>query len=60
MPSVSIGCSENNNNKVKTITAPSADSKYFPIQVPSIFVMDTNEKKQPAVEGHTCGGQQGG
>lgn len=51
MPSASIGCLENNNNRVKTITAPSADSNYFPIQVPSIFVMDTNEKKSAR-----CGG----
>lgn len=44
MTSAFIGGLEINNKKVKTITVPSADSKYFPVQVQSSFVTGTNEK----------------
>jgi len=46
-----------NYNNARTITAIFVDSKYFAIQVGTIFATGSNEKKQLAVDRHVCEGQ---
>lgn len=48
-----------NYNNATTITALIVDSKYFAIQVESIFVTGSNEKQQLAIDIHVCEGQGG-